>query len=100
MIFMLTVINSYFYIYFHVKVFTMRFIILTLNTIFISFILLVGCSTNNKFNQLSSNYKSLNDKTKQITNDISKLRSDIKDAKDDAHRANQRLDNQVMNYHK
>ncbi|AKC59933.1 LPP leucine zipper domain-containing protein [Blochmannia endosymbiont of Polyrhachis (Hedomyrma) turneri] len=61
---------------------------------------LSACSTRNVVEQLSSDVQTLNAKMDQVTNDVSALRPEVQIAKDDAIRANQRLDNQVSSYRK
>ncbi len=58
--------------------------------------LLAGCSSNAKIDQLSSDVQTLNAKVDQLSNDVNAMRSDVQAAKDDAARANQRLDNMAM----
>ena len=62
--------------------------------------LLAGCSSNAKIDQLSSDVQTLNAKVDQLSNDVNAIRSDVQAAKDDAARANQRLDNQAHSYRK
>nr|P02938.1 RecName: Full=Major outer membrane lipoprotein Lpp; Flags: Precursor [Serratia marcescens]AAA26566.1 outer membrane protein [Serratia marcescens]CAA24640.1 unnamed protein product [Serratia marcescens] len=59
-----------------------------------------GCSSNAKIDQLSSDVQTLNAKVDQLSNDVNAMRSDVQAAKDDAARANQRLDNQAHAYKK
>ncbi|MDU7045596.1 MAG: major outer membrane lipoprotein [Enterobacter roggenkampii] len=59
-----------------------------------------GCSSNAKIDQLSSDVQTLNAKVDQLSNDVNAMRSDVQAAKDDAARANQRLDNQATKYRK
>ncbi|EBI8349128.1 major outer membrane lipoprotein, partial [Salmonella enterica] len=54
-----------------------------------------GCSSNAKIDQLSSDVQTLSAKVEQLSNDVNAMRSDVQAAKDDAARANQRLDNKV-----
>ncbi|MCV2525197.1 MAG: murein lipoprotein [Candidatus Lightella neohaematopini] len=61
---------------------------------------LVGCSNKNKINQISSEVKTLDTKFNKISNDMNNMHSDIQNAKNNAVRANQRLDNQITNYRK
>lgn len=61
---------------------------------------LAGCSSNAKIDQLRSDVNTLNAKVDQLSNDVNTVRSDVQAAKDDAARANQRLDNQVRTYRK
>ena len=62
--------------------------------------LLAGCSSNAKIDQLSSDVQTLNAKVDQLSNDVNAMRSDVQAAKDDAARANQRLDNMATKYRK
>ncbi|MGP1928452.1 MAG: major outer membrane lipoprotein [Arsenophonus sp. NC-WZS1-MAG3] len=62
--------------------------------------LLAGCSTSSQINKVSSDLQTLNDKVDQLSNDVQSLHIDVQTAKDEADRANQRLDNQVHNYKK
>ncbi len=77
---------------------------LVLGAVILSSTLLAGCSSNAKSNakidQLSSNVQTLNAKVDQLSNDVNAIRSDVQAAKDDAARANQRLDNQAHSYRK
>ncbi|UMX73556.1 major outer membrane lipoprotein [Klebsiella pneumoniae] len=56
---------------------------------------LAGCSSNAKIDQLSSDVQTLNAKVDQLSNDVNAMRSDVQAAKDDAARANQRLDTRL-----
>ncbi|EKR3826011.1 major outer membrane lipoprotein [Salmonella enterica] len=60
--------------------------------------LLAGCSSNAKIDQLSSDVQTLSAKVDQLSNDVNAMRSDVQAAKDDAARANQRLDNKVVSH--
>ncbi|CAA2929142.1 major outer membrane lipoprotein [Arsenophonus endosymbiont of Bemisia tabaci] len=62
--------------------------------------LLAGCSNSSQINKLSSDVQTLNGKVDQLSNDVQSLRTDVQTAKDEAARANQRLDNQVSRYKK
>lgn len=59
---------------------------LVLGAVILGSTLLAGCSSNAKVDQLS--------------NDVNAMRSDVQAAKDDAARANQRLDNMATKYRK
>ena len=48
----------------------------------------------------TSDVQTLNAKVDQLSNDVNAMRSDVQAAKDDAARANQRLDNQAHSYRK
>ena len=69
---------------------------LVLGAVILGSTLLAGCSSNAKIDQLSS----LNAKVDQLSNDVNAMRSDVQAAKDDAARANQRLDNMATKYRK
>ncbi|AHF74151.1 major outer membrane lipoprotein [Candidatus Sodalis pierantonius str. SOPE] len=73
---------------------------LVLGAVILGSILLTGCSSNAKIDQLFSDVQTLNAKVDQISNDVNALRFDVQAAKDDAARANQRLDNQATSYRK
>lgn len=73
---------------------------LVLGAVILGSCLLAGCSSNAKIDHLSSDVQTLNAKVDQISNDVNVLRSDVQTAKDDAVRANQRLDNQATSYRK
>lgn len=73
---------------------------LVLGAVILGSTLLAGCSSNAKIDQLSSDVQTLNTKVDQLSNDVSAVRSDVQAAKDDAARANQRLDNQAHAYRK
>lgn len=72
---------------------------LVLGAVILGSTLLAGCS-NSKVDQLSADVSALNTKVDQLSSDVSSLRSDVQSAKDDAARANQRLDNQTRSYRK
>ena len=71
-----------------------------LGSIVLASALLAGCSNSSQINKLSSDVQTLNGKVDQLSNDVQSLRSDVQIAKDEAARANQRLDNQVRRYKK
>lgn len=71
---------------------------LVLGAVILGSTLLAGCSSNAKIDQLSSDVQTLNAKVDQLSNDVNAMRSDVQAAKDDAARANQRLDNQAHSY--
>lgn len=73
---------------------------LILGTVILGSTILAGCSSNAKIDQLSSDVQTLNAKVDQISNDVSAMHSDVQATKDDAARANQRLDNQITSYRK
>lgn len=70
---------------------------LVLGAVILGSTLLAGCSSNAKIDQLSSDVQTLNAKVDQLSNDVNAMRSDVQAAKDDAARANQRLDNMATN---
>ncbi|MGP1923809.1 MAG: major outer membrane lipoprotein [Arsenophonus sp. NEOnobi-MAG3] len=71
-----------------------------LGSIFFASALLAGCSNSSQINKLSSDVQTLNDKVDQLSNDVQSLGINVQTAKDEASRANQRLDNQVRVYKK
>ena len=71
---------------------------LVLGAVILGSTLLAGCSSNAKIDQLSSDVQTLNAKVDQLSNDVNAMRSDVQAAKDDAARANQRLDNMATKY--
>ncbi|MDU5551636.1 MAG: major outer membrane lipoprotein [Citrobacter freundii] len=76
---------------------------LVLGAVILGSTLLAGCSSNAKIDQLSSDVQTLNakvDQVDQLSNDVNAMRSDVQAAKDDAARANQRLDNAATKYRK
>ncbi|MGP1931270.1 MAG: major outer membrane lipoprotein [Arsenophonus sp. ET-YP4-MAG3] len=70
------------------------------NYIILLSVLLSGCSNGSQINKLSSDVEILNGKVDQLSNDVQLLRTDVQTTKDEADRANQRLDNQVHRYKK
>ncbi len=73
---------------------------LVLGAVILASTLLAGCSSSSKIDQLSSDVQTLNSKVDQLSNDVNAMRSDVQAAKDDAARANQRLDNMARGYKK
>ncbi|MEY4474493.1 MAG: hypothetical protein RL248_260 [Pseudomonadota bacterium] len=73
---------------------------LVLGAVILASAMLAGCSNSAKMDQLSSDVQTLNAKVDQLSNDVNAVRSDVQAAKDDAARANQRLDNQAHAYKK
>lgn len=73
---------------------------LVLGSVILGSTLLAGCSSSTKIEQLSTDVQTLNAKVDQLRNDITAIHFDVQAAKDDAVRANQRLDNQVHAYKK
>lgn len=73
---------------------------LVLGAVFVASTLLAGCSSNAKHDQLNSELQTINAKVDQLGMDVNALRTDVQTAKDEAVRANQRLDNQVRTYKK
>ncbi|QLK88255.1 major outer membrane lipoprotein [Arsenophonus endosymbiont of Aphis craccivora] len=71
-----------------------------LGSIVLASALLAGCSNSSQINKLSSDVQTLNGKVDQLSNYVQSLRTDVHTAKDEAARANQRLDNQVRRYKK
>lgn len=73
---------------------------LVMGAVILASTLLAGCSSNAKMDQLSTDVQTLNSKVDQLSNDVNAIRSDVQAAKDEAARANQRLDNQTQAYKK
>ncbi|CAK9885198.1 MAG: Major outer membrane prolipoprotein Lpp [Candidatus Erwinia impunctatus] len=73
---------------------------LVLGAVVLASTMLAGCANNTKLDQLSSDVQTLNAKVDQLSGDVNAMRSDVQAAKDDAARANQRLDNQTRSYRK
>lgn len=73
---------------------------LVLGAVILGSALLAGCSSTAKIDQLSSDVQSLTAKVDQLSGDVNAIRSDVQAAKDEAARANQRLDNQAHSYRK
>ncbi|MFP3029186.1 MAG: major outer membrane lipoprotein [Arsenophonus sp.] len=71
-----------------------------LGSIVLVSVLLAGCSKSSQINKLSSDVETLNDKVDQLSNDVQSLDINVQTTKDEAARANQRLDNQVHGYKK
>lgn len=73
---------------------------LALGAIVLGSVLLAGCGNTAKMDQLSSDVQTLTAKVDQISSDVNAMRTDVQAAKDDAARANQRLDNMAQSYKK
>ncbi|WP_127959379.1 major outer membrane lipoprotein [Serratia microhaemolytica] len=73
---------------------------LLVGAVILSATMLAGCSNRAQMDQLSSDVQALNVKVDQLNSDVSAIRSDVQVARDEAARANQRLDNQVHSYKK
>ena len=73
---------------------------LVLGAVILGSTLLAGCSSKGKIVQLSSVVQSLIFKVAQLSNGGNAMRSAVKDVKDIAARANQRLDNMATKYRK
>ncbi len=71
-----------------------------LSVVILGSTLLIGCSSSTKIEELSTDIQTLNAKFDQLSSDLTGMSADIQAAKDDASRANQRLDNQVLTYKK
>lgn len=69
-------------------------------TIIFSALVLTNCASTNQVTELYSTMQTLNKKIDQVNNDIDILRPDIEYAKNEATRANKRLDNKVSFYRK
>lgn len=73
---------------------------LVLGAVVLGSTLLAGCANTAQFDKLSSDVQTLTAKVDQLSNDVNAVRSDVQAAKDDAARANQRLDNMATKYRK
>ncbi|KEY58518.1 major outer membrane lipoprotein [Serratia sp. DD3] len=73
---------------------------LVLGAVILASTMLAGCSSTAKLDQLSSDVQTLNSKVDQLSNDVNAVRADVQTAKDEAARANQRLDNMAHSYRK
>lgn len=77
---------------------------LVLGAVVLGSALLAGCastaSVDKLSDQLSSDIQTVNSKLDQLSNDVNAVHSDVQAAKDDASRANQRLDNMATHYRK
>ncbi len=64
--------------------------------------MLAGCSSKSKTEKVSpdTQVQTLNAKVDQLNNDVNAIRSEVQSARDDAARANQRLDNMAHSYKK
>ncbi len=94
-------VRHFFYIYNHTKynvIIMNRTNKLILGAVVLGSTLLAGCASNAKIDQLSSDVQTLSAKVDQLSNDVNAMRSDVQAAKDDAARANQRLDNKVVSH--
>ncbi|WP_082192877.1 LPP leucine zipper domain-containing protein [Candidatus Riesia pediculicola] len=74
-----------------------KFILFFLTLIFLT---LSGCTTNNQTKKISSDLNSLKDKVENISEETQSIQADLQNTKEEAVRANQRLDNQVHKYKK
>lgn len=68
-------------------------------TIILGSVMLAGCS-DAKFMKTQAEVATLNKKVDNLSMDVQALKVDVTDAKAEAARANQRLDNQVATYRK
>lgn len=69
-------------------------------TLILGAVLLSGCSSNAKIDQVQSDLGVVNQKVEALQNDVNMMRQDVDVARSEAARANQRLDNQVATYRK
>lgn len=76
----------------------MKVIKLVLGVVILGFILLVGCFSNVKIDQLFFDVQILNVKVDQLSNDVNVMCFDVQAVKDDAVCVNQCLDNMVIKY--
>lgn len=70
------------------------------SAIILSSFVLASCASTTKIKELSSEVHDLNERIDQISSDIDVLRPEIEKTKNEAARANQRIDNQITSYHK
>lgn len=61
---------------------------------------LMSCAKTNQITELSSEIKNINDKVNEVTDRVDLLNSEIEQSKNEAMRANKRLDNQISFFHK
>ncbi len=66
---------------------------LVLGAVILASTMMAGCTSNAKIDQLSTDVQTLTTKVDQLSNDVNAMRTDVQSAKDEAARANQRLDN-------
>lgn len=76
----------------------MKVIKLVLGVVILGFILLVGCFSNVKIDQLFFDVQILNVKVDQLSNDVNVMCFDVQVVKDDVVCVNQCLDNMVIKY--
>lgn len=62
--------------------------------VFVSLFMFIGCASTTKMEELSSEVYKLNTKIDQIEENVSVLKPEIERIKNEAVRANKRLDNQ------
>lgn len=79
----------------------MKYTKLVLGAVVFGSAMLAGCANDNtRLDQLSSDVQTLNARVDQLSTDVSGMRADVQAARDDAARANQRLDNMAHSYRK
>ncbi|CAD83431.1 major outer membrane lipoprotein [Candidatus Blochmanniella floridana] len=69
-------------------------------TLTISSLILIGCASTSQITELSSEIQKLNRKIDQVNENINVLNPAIEQIKNEANRANKRLDNQISIYKK
>lgn len=70
------------------------------SVIILSSFVLANCASTTKIKELSSEMRDLSERIDQISSDIDVLRPEIEKTKNEATRANQRIDNQITSFHK
>lgn len=73
---------------------------LVCSVIMLGFLFLTSCASTNQVTELSTEIKEINDKVSQINDRVDTLKIEVNQNKNEAMRANKRLDNQVSLYHK
>lgn len=74
---------------------------IVLGTVILATTVLAGCSSHHKSSEkMPSEIQTLNVKIDQLSSDVHAIRTEVQASRDDAARANQRLDNQTHSYKK
>ena len=78
------------------------FKVVSLSMVILGTVVVSGCSTNAKINQISENVKVLDQKVETLKTQVKEIQDETAQAKEDAERANARLDNaeQIVHYKK
>lgn len=63
-------------------------------------LILTNCARTHQITELSSEVQNMNNKLNQVNDKVNLLYSEVEKSKNDAIRANKRLDNQISVYHK